>query len=122
MHTTAADKVVLIAILLLAASSCFLVPHWVFSGVPDVEIRVGDRLIGTYTLENDRIVPVVGPLGTTLVEIKGKKVSIISSPCPNHTCVRMGPFGREGGCLICLPNEVSVSSRTRQDGLDAIAR
>jgi hypothetical protein len=122
MHTTAADKVLLIAILLLAASSCFLVPHWVFSGVPDVEIRAGDRLVGSYALETDRVVSIVGPMGTTLVEIKAKKVSIKSSPCPNQTCVRMGHFGHEGGCLICLPNEVSVSSRTRQDGLDAIAR
>lgn len=122
MHTTAADKVLLITMLLLAVSSCFLVPHWVFSGVPDVEIHVGDRFIGTYGLDKDRVIPVDGPLGTTFVEIKARKVSITSSPCPNQTCVRMGHFGQEGGCLICLPNKVSVSSRTRHDGLDAIAR
>lgn len=47
---------------------------------------------------------VAGALGTTRFEIKGGKVRVIDSPCPNKTCVARG-FSE---ALVCLPNNVII--------------
>ena len=74
-----------------------------------------------YPLSPDREVPVAGPLGTTLVEIRAKAVRIEDSPCPNKTCIAAGAISSPGQWLACLPNRVFVrveGGRT-DEGVDA---
>lgn len=61
-----------------------------------------------YPLTRDREVEVRGPLGTTLVSIRGGRVVVEASPCRNQTCVHAGPVDRGGQWLACLPNQVFV--------------
>ena len=49
-----------------------------------------------------------GPLGETLVEIRNGDVRIISSPCPEKTCLEM----KIGNAICCLPNRVLVEKRS----------
>lgn len=122
-HTTAADKILMGLLFVLTISSFFLVPRWVLSRWTSVEIRSGDKILGRYSLNEDRTVEVPGPLGVTQVQIKSGRVRIQSSPCPNKTCIQMGEFGDGGGCLICLPNEVIVGvEKDPYNGLDAVSR
>jgi hypothetical protein len=74
-----------------------------------------------YPLTTDREIKVAGPLGDTLVEIQGKTVRILDSPCPNKTCIAAGSIDRPGQWLACLPNEVIVRIEGRRDdaGVDA---
>ncbi|MBI5251222.1 MAG: NusG domain II-containing protein [Desulfomonile tiedjei] len=123
LRTTTADKILIGFLFVLTVSSFFFVPRWVLSGAADVEIRSGEKILGRYSLSEDRILDVAGPLGVTSVEIKSGKVRIKSSPCLNKTCIQMGHFGSEGGCLICLPNEVVVGvGKEFHNGLDAVSR
>lgn len=76
-----------------------------------------------YPLNEDRRVEVPGPLGTTVVEVQQGGARIVSSPCPNQTCVAAGSIERAGQWLACLPNQVFVRIEGGGDdeGLDAAA-
>ena len=74
-----------------------------------------------YPLSSDREVRVPGPLGITVVEIRGKSVRIADSPCPNKTCIAAGAIDKPGQWLACLPNQVlvSIEGRRSDEGVDA---
>jgi len=122
-HMTVADIALAVSLVVLSVVSFFLVPRWVFSHATEVEIHAGNKLAGRYSLTQDRMIDITGPLGLTKVEIKGGRVAIKSSPCPHGTCTHMGDFGSEGGFLACVPNEVVVRvGKERSDGLDAVTK
>jgi hypothetical protein len=54
-------------------------------------------------------ITVSGPLGDTVVELRGKQARIISSPCAGQTCVAAGAIRSHGQWIACLPNQVMVS-------------
>lgn len=76
-----------------------------------------------YPLSADRELRVAGPLGDTVVEIRGKSVRIVASPCPNKICIAAGAIERPGQWLACLPNQVfvSIEGRRADGGVDASA-
>ncbi len=88
-----------------------------------VKYEYSTELDGTYT--------VAGELGDTTFEIKGVRVRITDSPCPNKTCISQGWHNP----LVCLPNKVMITvegensvktgqGRNRGDGevqLDAVS-
>jgi hypothetical protein len=61
-----------------------------------------------YPLSSDREVSIAGPLGDTIVEIRGKSVRVEDSPCPNKTCIAAGAISRPNQWIACLPNRVLV--------------
>ena len=123
LYMTAADKVLVALMIVLAAALFVLMPSWLLSEGRELLIRSGERLAGRYPLDRNRTVQVSGPLGTTVVRIEGGRAKIIASPCPHKLCIRMGDVGPEGGIIACVPNEVviSVGSGKRSD-LDAVSR
>lgn len=76
-----------------------------------------------YPLDRDVTVPIAGPLGDTIVEIKDGKVRVASSPCPNQTCVAAPGISQPGEWNACLPNEVIIRVESvggkRDEGIDA---
>jgi hypothetical protein len=69
-------------------------------------------------------VAVSGPLGETVVEIRGGFARIVSSPCVNKTCIAAGTIHFRGQWTACLPNRVmvSISGHDKTDGsVDAAA-
>ena len=60
-----------------------------------------------FPLSKDAIYRVQGEKGEATIEVKGGKVRIASSSCPNKTCVKCGFV--DSGKIICLPNKVFVS-------------
>jgi hypothetical protein len=69
-----------------------------------------NRVVARQSLSSDETVtiPVEGPLGTTMVEIVGDRAHVVSSPCPDKVCIRMGWLRRVGDYSACLPNRVLV--------------
>lgn len=120
---TLGDDILLCSIIFFALLSFALMPHWMVSGGKVLEIRVGDKIVGRYSLNNDRLVKVRGRLGTTSVLIENGRARIQSSPCPHKICCRMGAIGSEGGMLVCVPNGVIVTTTGEQaEDLDAVTR
>ena len=60
-----------------------------------------------FPLSKAGIYRVQGEKGEALIEVKGGKVRVADSSCPNKTCVKCGFV--DSGKIICLPNKVFVS-------------
>ena len=61
-----------------------------------------------YPLSRDRVIPVAGPLGETVIEIHDGEVRIAGSPCRDQICVAAGWLTTAGRWAACLPNRVFV--------------
>jgi hypothetical protein len=61
-----------------------------------------------FPLNAEEEISVPGPLGETVVEIRGGRVRALSSPCANQTCVAAGHLSRRGQWTACLPNRVFI--------------
>ena len=79
--------------------------------------RAGDVVIEAsgvqwiYPLDTDRRESVAGPLGNTIVVIKGGKAWVEDSPCRDKLCVHMPAISKPGQWIACLPNKVFVRVR-----------
>ncbi len=101
----------------------FILPHWIAQGGKFLEIRAGDKIVGTYALNKEQHIEVAGKLGTTLIVIENGRARIKSSPCPHKICCGMGEIGDKGGILVCVPNQVIVGiAGERAQELDAVSR
>jgi hypothetical protein len=80
------------------------------SGTAVVHLR-GPGREWVFPLAMDRTVTVSGPLGDTLVELRGGQARVLSSPCAEKICVRSGAIARPGQWLACLPNRVILDIR-----------
>lgn len=69
-----------------------------------------NKVVARQPLSSDGtvVIPVEGPLGTTIVEVVGGRAHVVSSPCPDKVCVHMGWLQRVGDYSACLPNRVLV--------------
>lgn len=74
-----------------------------------------------YSLDQDRRIPVSGPLGDTVVEIEDGRVHVDSSPCRDKICIAAGWLEDAGQWTACLPNRVfvRVEGGESEDGVDA---
>jgi hypothetical protein len=61
-----------------------------------------------FPLDAAETLSVPGPLGDTVVELRGRQARIVSSPCPNQSCIAAGAIHRHGQWIACLPNRVMV--------------
>ena len=77
---------------------------------------------GSFPLEEDRVVEVSGPLGTTEVVIEGGEVWVAGSPCREKVCIKMGHKHRVGDQIVCIPNRVLIEVVGKREQVDGIAR
>lgn len=116
------DKLLIAGLLALAALLFWMLPHLIGSDGESVEVTAGRALVGKYPLTEDVRLEVAGKLGKTEIEIVKGRVRILSSPCRNKICVHMGSIGREGGIVVCVPNEVAaIVGKSRNADLDAVS-
>jgi hypothetical protein len=102
----------------LALGIIFLALIPVYGGAGDEErINVKGRE-GTWVFPRnaEETVAVPGPLGDTVVEIRGGQARVLSSPCQNQTCVSAGAIRSHGQWVACLPNRVLVSVESGAGG------
>jgi hypothetical protein len=109
--------------LMLAAVLFIKIPGWLGGRAETLTISVNNQPVGTYSLHQRREIAVTGPLGATQVTIEHGTVRISDSPCPHKLCVTMGPIGKQGGVLVCVPNRVVVTVGVQSsDTLDAVTQ
>lgn len=87
-----------------------------------VEIKVNNRIYGTYSLYIDRTVVVEGKNSKNIVTIKDGSVKMSSASCKNQICVHHSPISKAGESIICLPNKVIVRIKgSSSKGVDAVS-
>lgn len=100
------DWLVLIASLI--AVIVMFQQFWSFAPASKLKIRQGDKIIGTYDLNQKRELHIKGPIGESIISIEQGKVRFKQSPCPNQYCVHQGWLNHAGQVAICLPNQISL--------------
>ena len=86
-----------------------------------LQIRQGDSIYATLSLDQERTLDILGPLGNSRIIVHHGQVRFASSPCPNQYCVHQGWLSRSGQVAICLPNQVSlelIGSKKPYDSLN----
>ena len=76
------------------------------SGAPAMVKLQGAGGEWVFPLDASEFIHIPGPLGDSLVEIKGGGARIIASPCLNQICVAAGTVRFAGQWTACLPNRV----------------
>lgn len=71
-------------------------------------------------LDQNQTIFIQGPLGTTTVVVKDKRVKITDSPCQQKVCVKMGWKYKRGEMIACLPNEVIIRIPGKDKMVEAI--
>lgn len=100
------DRKLLIVVIVGIAFS-FLLPLSQGSGAR-VVVSSGDKIVFIAPLDQPRTVSLEGPLGFTELDIHDGKVKVLSSPCPNKTCIRMGEARHAGDLIACVPNRLII--------------
>ena len=107
------------AVLLLTAAVLFLGQHFFRGEGAVVRIMVGDQEFGSFSLREDREIP-VGE-GNILC-INGGAAFMKWADCPDQLCVHQGKISRKGETIACLPNRVTVRvTGGAPSGTDSIA-
>jgi len=114
--------------ILIAVSIVLFGLHWLAMRDVDgaaekaVVIYKDDVVIGTFPLLKDRIIQ-LEPFGVSMaVEIRGRKISVLSSSCLQQICVRKSWTGKVHDPIICIPNKITIEITEVDSGYDAITR
>ena len=81
---------------------------WSHQHAAKVQIRLGDKIYATYSLNQQREIHIHGPIGNAVISIAQGKVRFAKSPCHNQYCVHQGWLTHTGEAAICLPNQISL--------------
>lgn len=73
-----------------------------------LQIRSGDTVYATLSLDQVRTLEVRGPLGVSRIVVQHGKARFASAPCRNQYCVHQGWLSHRGEAAVCLPNRVSL--------------
>ena len=73
-----------------------------------VQIRLGDKIYGTYSLNQQRDIHVLGPMGEAIISIANGHARFAQSPCQNQYCIHQGWLKLAGQAAVCLPNQISL--------------
>ena len=107
-------------LVILGLASMIVGQRWIEKAPQGRYVRIAtmkgnrDQVVQNVPLDADveRTIAVQGPLGVTRIEIRGGSARVISSPCPDKICVRMGWLSRVGEYAACLPNRVVMTVET----------
>ena len=81
---------------------------WSHEQASKVQIRISDKILATYDLNQQRDIRVHGAIGDAIIHIGQGKVRFAKSPCHNQYCVHQGWLTHSGQAAICLPNQISL--------------
>ncbi len=104
--TTVADKLLFLVLITAAVAGIFISREAMPQG-NDVIVEINGKTAYTFALDIDRIFPIPGPFGETVVEIRDKKVRVREAHCPNRLCEKQGWVVK--GVIVCLPNHIVIS-------------
>lgn len=104
------------SILLVAAALFFGMQIMKPESYKSVTISVRGQEFGTYSLDEEQVIEIND---TNVAEIKNGQISMIDAKCPDHLCIYQGAFGKRGGIIVCLPNEVIIQGENIASKEDA---
>ncbi len=77
------------------------------SGV-SAEVTYKGQVVYSLNLNEDQTQKVITQEGEVVINVKGGKIAVTSSPCPNQYCVGQGYKSKAGDSIICAHEGVVV--------------
>lgn len=121
------NDVLLIGILILAASSWWGISWWMGRGEAASQVQVWQNkvMVGTYPLASED--PVRIPLGSALgyneLVIENGTVRMLKATCPDQVCVHTGAISKPGQTIVCLPNRVVIEiTGSKESAIDDLSQ
>ena len=107
MHITTADKILVVALLILNG---WFFTNWGtgFSKGNWVVVTVNQKEAIRLSLDQDQTTHVEGSLGLTEIEVKKGRARIVRSPCKNKVCIKSGYIRYAYRFTACIPSRVVV--------------
>ena len=102
---TRADKI-LALVVGLSAVGLILYGRYTTEAGSVLIVELAEAAPATHALSNYGVLPVVGPLGVSEIEIGPKGARVISAPCVHKICMRQGWMQRAGDVAACVPNSL----------------
>lgn len=101
--------VLLAAVIAAAALVFYLVFHLTGRGTGSrICIRIDGEVQGTYSLSEDRTIPIETEYGKNVVVISGGQAYMKEADCPDHYCIEQGKIDQENETIVCLPHKLVV--------------
>ncbi len=94
---------------------------WRLEHPSTLKVRLGDKVAGTYDLNQMRELKFNGPIGVATISIHQGKVRFKQSPCHNQYCVHQGWLIHAGQVAICIPNQLSIQLLGKQSSYDSLS-
>jgi len=98
-------------LVLIASTLCVIYLFqilWTNEHAAKVQIRLGDKVYATYSLNQQREIHIHGKLGDATISIAQGRARFAKSPCQTQYCVHQGWLTHAGQAAICLPNQISL--------------
>ncbi len=99
--------IILIIIILLLAGGIFVGTLLSSSTGGEAVVQVDGKMTGTYPLDEDREVEILG--GENTLKIANGHVEMADATCPDQLCVNHKPISKSGESIICLPHKVVIT-------------
>ncbi len=115
------DFIVILIVIVIAASFYFI-PKISNDSLGDVVVIQDKQIIGSYSLKEDRTVPIKGLNdGYNLLMIQNGTARICDANCPDMLCVKQKHISRNHESIICLPHKLVIQiSSGKESGIDAV--
>lgn len=110
----------LILLLGLGFVAYLFITLWTNEHATKIQIRLGNTIYGTYSLNQQRDLHIHGPLGDSVIRIAQGQARFISSPCQNQYCIHQGWLKRAGQAAICLPNQITLELQGEHKPYDSL--
>lgn len=79
-----------------------------------VIVRVNGNEVARYSLSQDGEYSLNG--GTNILRIENGEAYLVSANCPDHLCVKQGKIDQNGETITCLPNRLTVTVFSAEEG------
>ena len=85
-------------------------------------IYVNGKKIAQIPAERDTVLSVNGALGKVVLEVKGGRIRVVRSNCPEKICIKTGYISSAGQSIACIPNRLIVvaEGKNQRGKYDAI--
>ncbi|RRD95136.1 NusG domain II-containing protein [Clostridiales bacterium COT073_COT-073] len=117
------DLILLAGFLLLAVVGFYLARHSLSGSGDQVVIKQDGKIIATYSLNQEREIPLKTEWGQNTVVIRDGRVFMAAADCRDQYCVKHRPIMTNNDMIICLPHKLVVEIvKTQMDEeVDSIA-
>lgn len=114
------EDILLIAVLLLGGLWLWWQTIFSSGNGDTVVISVSGKESGSYSLGENREIPLTQGDWKNVVSIRDGTVRMEEANCAGQECVRQGEISKSGESIICLPHQIVVEITAGHSSYDAI--